>query len=148
RTAVAAVLAIAAAAAVTAGCGGGTSEALQVDPVSAAAAKTQSAGPAHVRLSMVLRGHGKVVRLHGTGAIDGTSAEMSFKLRSLLSQVPAGATPSEITAKLRHGSMKEIALEQNGDYVLYMHLGFLSSQLPGGMQWIKLDVTKLGKSAG
>ena len=149
-TAVAAVLAIAAAAAVTAGCGGGTSNALQVDPVSAAAAKTQSAGPAHVRLSMVLRGHGKVVRLHGTGAIDGTSAEMSFKLGSLLSQagIPAGATPSDITAKLRHGSVKEIALEQNGDYVLFMHLGFLSSQLPGGMQWIKLDVTKLGKAAG
>ena len=44
--------------------------------------------------------------------------------------------------------MKEVALEQNGDYVIYLRLGSLSSQLPGGMRWIKLDVTKLGKSAG
>ena len=133
---------IAAAAAVTAGCGSsGTRSALQLDPVSAAATKTQNAGPAHVRLSMVLRGHGKVVRLHANGAIDGTSSEMSFR-------IPAGAIPSAIQAKLSDGSMKEVALEQNGDYVLYLRSGFLSSQLPGGPQWIKLDITELGKSAG
>src|SRR5262249_41621265 len=92
---------------------------------------------------------GSVVRLHGAGAIDGTSAELSFRLGSLLgvTGVPAEATPSEIQA-LRHGSIKEIVLEENGDYVVYLRLGSLSSQLPGGMQWIKLDVTKLGKSAG
>jgi hypothetical protein len=141
KEAVAVVLAIAAAAAVTAGCGGGTSGALQLDPVSAAATNTQNAGPAHVRLSMVLRGHGKVVRLHAAGAIDGTSSEMSFR-------IPAGALPSAIQAKLKDGSIKEVALEQNGDYVLYLRSGFLSSHLPGGPQWIKLDITKLGKSAG
>jgi hypothetical protein len=150
RTAAAAVLALAATAAVTAGCGGGTSSALQLDPVAAAATKTQQAGAAHVRLNMVLRGHGRVLRLHGTGAIDGTSAELSFKLGSLLGKagIPAGAIPGGIRAKLRHGSTTEIALEQNGDYVIYARLGFLSSQLPGGKQWIKLDLTKLGKSAG
>jgi hypothetical protein len=51
-------------------------------------------------------------------------------------------------AQLQHASIKEIALEQNGDYVIYMRLGFLASQLPGGKQWIKLDVSKLGKAAG
>jgi hypothetical protein len=51
-------------------------------------------------------------------------------------------------AQLQHTTIKEIALEQNGDYVIYMQLGFLSSQLPGGKQWIKLDVSKLGKAAG
>ena len=51
-------------------------------------------------------------------------------------------------AQLEHTTIKEIALEQNGDYVIYMQLGFLSSQLPGGKQWIKLDVSKLGKAAG
>jgi hypothetical protein len=149
-TAVAAVFAIAATAGVTVGCGGGTSSALQLDPVAAAATKTQNAGAAHVRLNMVLHGHGRVLRLRGTGAIDGTSAELSFKLGSLLGHagIPAGAVPSGIRAKLRHGSTKEIMLEQNGDYVIYMRLGFLSSQLPGGKQWIKLDLTKLGKSAG
>src|SRR5262249_38849237 len=133
-------------AAVTTGCGSGsTSSALQLDPVSAAATKTQDAGAARIRLSMVMKGHGNVLRLHGTGAIDGTSAEMSFKLGSLLGQA---GIPSAVKAKLAHGSMTEIALEENGDYVIYMRLGFLSSQLPGGMRWIKLDVTKLGKSAG
>jgi len=147
---VAAVCVIAATAAVTAGCGGGTSNALQLDPVSAAATKTQNAGAAHVRLGIVLKGHGRTVRLHATGAIDGTSAEMSFRLGSLLgrSGIPAGAIPSGVRAKLRHGSLKEVALEQNGDYVIFLRLGVLSSQLPGGMKWIKLDVTQLGKSAG
>jgi hypothetical protein len=150
-SAVATVASVVAAAAVTAGCGGaGTTGALQLDPVAAAATKTQNAGAAHVRLSMVLRGHGRVLRLHGTGAIDGTSAEMSFKLGSLFGHagVPAGAIPSGIKAKLMHGSTKEVALEENGDYVIYARLGFLSSRLPGGKQWVKLDVTKLGKSAG
>jgi hypothetical protein len=99
---------------------------------------------------MVVSGQGRVVRLHGTGAIDGTSTELSFKLGSLLHQagLPARALPSAVKAKLRHGSMTEVALEESGDYVIYMRLGFLSSQLPGGMSWVKLDVTKLGKSAG
>src|SRR5205823_3837594 len=142
RTAFVAACAIAAAAAVTAGCGGGTSSALRLDPVAAAATKTQNAGAAHIRLNMVMRGQGKVVRLHGTGAIDGTSSEMSFNLRSMAGQLGPNL------AQLMHGSMKEVALEENGDYVIYLRLGFLSSQLPGGMQWIKLDLTKLGKSAG
>ncbi len=47
-----------------------------------------------------------------------------------------------------HAKMTEVSLEQNGDYVIYIGLGALSSQLPGGKQWIKLDVSKLGKSAG
>jgi hypothetical protein len=140
---VAAVCAIAAVAALTAGCGGGSSRsALQLDPVAAAATKTQNAGAAHVQLSMVLKGHGRTVRLHGTGAIDGTSSAMNFKVGPLLalSKLPSAERP--------HGSMKEIALEQNGDYVIYLRVGFLSSQLPGGKQWIKIDLTKLGKSAG
>ncbi|HEY8107117.1 MAG TPA: hypothetical protein VIC70_00310 [Gaiellaceae bacterium] len=145
RTAtVATVCAIAAAAAVTAGCGGGSSSsALRLDPVAAAATKTQNAGAAHVRLRMVLKGHGRTVRLHGTGTIDGTSSEMSFNLGSMLSQMglPSAGTPGA-------ASLKEVALEQNGDYVIYLHLGFLSSQLPGGKQWVKVDLTKLGKSAG
>src|SRR5215472_16760423 len=102
RTTVAAVCVIAATAAVTAGCGGGTSSALQLDPVSAAVTKTQNAGAAHVRLSVVLKGHGRTVRLHAAGAIDGTSAELSSRLGSLLgpSGIPAGAIPGAVRAKL------------------------------------------------
>jgi hypothetical protein len=56
--------------------------------------------------------------------------------------------PHATMTQLMHGKMMEVALEQDGDYVVYLRLGFLSSQLPGGKHWIKLDVSKLGKSAG
>jgi hypothetical protein len=141
RAGIATVFAIVVAAAVTSGCGGGSSNSLVLDPVSAAAKKTQDAGAARVRFAVALSGaqlQGKTVRLHGSGAIDGTSARLSIKLGSLLRQagLPAGA------------SMKEIALENNGDFVLYVQLGALSSYLPSGKQWIELNLSKLGKSAG
>jgi hypothetical protein len=85
--------------------------------------------------------------MRGTGAIDGTSARLSFKLGSMLGQMGLPSSMGGL-AQLQNATIKEIALEQNGDYVVYMQLGFLSSQLPGGKQWIKLDVSKLGKAAG
>jgi hypothetical protein len=139
RAALVAVCA-AALAAVTAGCGGGsTSSALQLDPVAAAATKTQQAA-ARIRFAIALSSPqlpGNAVRIRGAGVIDGKSAELSIGLGSLLRHAgyPAGA-------------MKEVALEQNGDYVIYLRLGLLASQLPGGKQWIKLDLSKLGKSTG
>ena len=146
KAGIAAAVAIAAAALLTAGCGGGsTSNALSLDPVAAAAAKTQTAGAARIHLVMALTGHGKTLRMRGTGVMDGTSTELSFKLGSLLG---LAGLPSAASKQLGHASMKEIALEQNGDYVIYMQLGSLASQLPGGKQWIELDVSKLGKSAG
>jgi hypothetical protein len=154
RAAIAAAFAVAAAAAVTAGCGGGsTSSALRLDPVAAAATKTQNAGAARIRFALAVGSsqlQGKTLRLRGAGAIDRTSAEMTFGLGALLRQagIPAGAMPNATRAQLMHGKMKEVSLEQNGDYVIYLRLGFLSSQLPGGEHWIKLDVSKLGKSAG
>jgi hypothetical protein len=139
--AVAAALAIAAAAAVTAGCGGGsTSGALSLDPVAAAATKTQQAGAARVRFvisfsSPLMRA--KAFRLRGAGVIDGTSAELNFKLGSMSQQ-----------AGLGHGSVKEVLLKQSGDYVIYLRLSLLASKIPGHKQWIKLDLSKLGKAAG
>jgi hypothetical protein len=146
RAAVAAALATAAVAAVTTGCGGGsTSSALSLDPVAAAATKTQDAGATRIRFALAIGSsqlQGKTLRIHGTGVLDGTSAEMSFKFPSLAGQLGPGL------GQLRNAAVKEVALEQDGDYVMYTHLGFLASELPGGKQWIKLDVSKLGKSAG
>ena len=140
RAGIAAALAIAATAAVTAGCGGGsTSGALRLDPVAAAATKTQNAGAARVRLNLAVSGQGQRLGMHGAGAIDGTSSQLSFRLGSMAGQ---------LAPQLGHAKIKEIALEQDGDYVIYLKLDFLSSQLPGGKQWVKLDLTKLGKSAG
>jgi hypothetical protein len=146
--ALASALAVAVAAVVTAGCGGGsTSSALSLDPVAAAATKSQSAGTARVRLSIAVSGpQGKTFRLRGTGAIDGPSSDLRFKLGSLLGRV---GLPSAAMTQLAHGSMREITLQEDGDYIIYVRLGsLLSSQLPGGQQWIKLDLSKLGKSAG
>jgi hypothetical protein len=152
RAVIAAVSAIAALAVITTGCGGGSSGgakgALPLDPVAAAATKTQHAGAARVRFSVAMSGSklGKsTLRMRGVGAIDGPSSEMSFRLGSMLGEMGA---PAGVLNKLGQSSIKAITLEQNGDLVIYLHLGFLSSQIPGGKPWIKLDFSKLGKQAG
>jgi hypothetical protein len=139
------VFVVVAVAIVSAGCGGGSSSsALSLDPVAAAATKTQNAGAARIRFNMAISDQGKTVKMHAAGAMDGTSLQLSFKLGSLLG-LPG--LPSAAKSKL-HGSMQEIALEEDGDYVIYLKIPFLASQLPGGQAWMKLDVSKLGKSAG
>lgn len=154
RAVIAAAFAIAAAASVTAGCGGGsTAHALALDPVSAAATKTQEAGAARIRMTVVLSGpklQGKALRIPLAGVVDGTSAKLTVDLGSLFRHtgIPAGADPNATMAQLTHAKMTEIALEQSGDYVIYVGLGAFSSQVPGGKHWIKLDLSKLGKSAG
>jgi hypothetical protein len=153
--AIAAAFAIVATAGATAGCGGGSSSsAVSLDPVAAAATKTQQAGAARIRFALAVNSpqlQGKTFRIRASGAIDGTSAELSFNLGSLIREIESssqGSVPAGTMAQLAHAKMKEIALEQNGDYVVYLRLGVLASQLPGGKPWIKLDVSKLGKSAG
>ncbi len=141
-TGIATALAIAVAAAVTAGCGGGSSTALSLDPVAAAAAKAQHAGAARIRFALDVSGAklpaGKTLHVHGAGAIDGTSSKLTIEPGSLLRQTGVPA----------QSSIEEISLEQNGDYVVYVQAGFLASHLAGGKQWIKLDLSKLGRSAG
>lgn len=129
--AVAAAAAVFVAAGVSAGCGGGS--ALSLDPVASAATKTQQAGAARLRLALAIAGprtQGRTVRLTGSGAIDGTSSELSI-------ETPAADT-----------SFKEISLEQNGDYLVFLQVGSLASRLPSGKHWIELDVTRLGGAFG
>jgi hypothetical protein len=130
---IAAAVAIGAVALVSAGCGGGTGSALSFDPVAAAATKTQQAGAARIRFVLHFAGANRTVAVRGAGAIDGARSELTFN--TALPQVGAS-------------TFKEISLEQNGDYVVYLQLGALASQLPGGKHWVELDVSKLGKSAG
>jgi len=153
--AIATALAIAAAAAVTAGCGGGngTGNALSLDPVAAAATKSQHAGAARIDFALALSSpqlQGKAFRMRASGAVDGTSSELTFDLGSVIRELgnQSGALPSAPMSQLAHSKVKEISLEEHGDYVVYMQVGALTSQLPGGKRWIKLDVSKLGKSAG
>lgn len=119
-----------------AGCGDAGS-ALSLDPVAAAATKTQQAGAARVRFVLHAEGPNRTIAVRGAGAIDGASSELTFD-----------TTPDPAVPQLGGGSFKEISLEQNGDYVVYLQLGALTSQLPGGKDWVELDLSKLGKSAG
>ena len=148
RTAgIASAFAIAAAAGIAAGCGGGTAtkSAPILDPVAAAATKTQNAGAARIRFAMAFKGPlGKTLRMRGVGSIDGQSAEMSFRLGSMLGGIGVPTAGMNI----RHSSIKEVMVKENGDFVTYVKLGFLAGQIPGGKQWVKLDFSKLGKSAG
>jgi hypothetical protein len=131
RAAIAGAFAIAAVAAVTAGCGGGGS-ALAFDPVAAAATKSQHAGAAHIRFALAVDGlQGRSVKVSGVGAIDGTSGELTM-------------TPS--TAP--NSSVKEVFLKEGGDFVIYLRAGFLAARIPDGKHWAKLDLSTLGKSAG
>jgi hypothetical protein len=128
---VVAVVAIAALAAVFFGRGGDTGIAL--DPVASAATKTQQAGAARIRLALSLSSPqlqgGKTVDLNGTGVVDGTSSQFDFTVGSI-------------------GSVKEILVQQHGDYVLYLEVPRLSEQMPSGKHWIELDVSKMGKASG
>lgn len=133
------VCALVAVASVVAGCGGG--HALALDPVAAAATKTQDAGAARIRYSLTFSSpqlQGKTVRLKGIGVIDGTSSEANFELGSGLEQegIPAGT------------SITEISVKDGDEFLVYMQLGALAGQIPGGKQWLKLDLSKLGKAAG
>lgn len=147
-----AALAIAALAVVTAGCGGGGS-ALSLDPVAAAATKTQQAGAARIRFAVAVSGpstHGKTLHIHGAGVVDGTSSKLTVGLGSVLQELglPPEAAATVSPAQLKHAKATEISVEQNGDYVVYVRSALLSSQLPGGRQWVELDLSKLGQSAG
>ena len=130
---VAAAVAIAALAAVTAGCGGGTGSALSLDPVASAATKSQQAGAARIRMALSVSSPqlhgGRKLDVHGSGVIDGTSSRFDFNVGSL-------------------GSMREVMVQQHGDYVLYLRMPQLAAQLPSGRHWVELDVSKLGKAAG
>ena len=134
---IAAAVAIGVCALVSAGCGGATGSALSLDPVEAAATKTQQAGGARVRFAIHFAGANRTVAVTGAGAIDGPSSRLTFS-----------AAPASALSQLGGGSMQVISLEQNSDYVLYLQLGALASQLPSGKHWVELDVSKLGKSAG
>lgn len=148
---IAAALAVVAVAAVTAGCGGGAGSAVALDPVAAAATKTQNAGAARIHFAIAVKSprlHGRAAKLSGSGTFDGTSSELRIPLASLASALPAGLSGNVSASQIAHTTLKEIALEQNGDYLVYLNLGSLASQLPFGKQWIELDLSKLGKSSG
>ncbi len=124
---------------VSAGCGSaGTSgttaprQSLQ-DIVLASATKTQRAGSAHVSFMMNMTGLPTgTMTMNGDGAIDMAQrrGQVVFHISSPLSEL--------------NGDMTEIM----DGLVLYMKWPVLTSQIPGGKPWIKMDLEKLGRMQG
>jgi hypothetical protein len=128
-----AILLIAATLAV-AGCGGGGGSA-SFDPV-ASAATTVKAKSAKLLFATSITGAGRTLHMNGLGTVDfqGQAASMTFDVGDLLrgSGLPASA-----------GEQWTIVTQ---GLVMYMHAPTLAQQLPGGKEWLKVDVQALAKS--
>jgi hypothetical protein len=134
-----AVVVLAGVAATASGCGG----AATLDPVAAAATKTQQAGAAHVAMSFLVQSPqlagGNALRVTGSGVVDKSSADVTVDLGSVLGAVNAPASaPSSIHA---------IVLRQNGDELAFVHLTPMPS-LTGGKGWVEVDLSKLASAHG
>jgi hypothetical protein len=113
-----------------AACGGGgsktsSSSAAPIDAVKAAAQKTYAAGSESLALSANAEASGQAVALSGTGAFDIRGARGSMHLN--VKAGPVATTVDEVLV----GS------------ALYLRSPLLTSGLPGGKKWLKLDLRKL-----
>jgi hypothetical protein len=111
-----------------------------IDPVADAATKSEQAGGFKTTMSVTLAAAGKQFTMRAHGAFSPREGEMEMDLSELLGQ--AGAPPGT------DGSMKAVYVTENGDPIMYLKLGFLSTMIPGGKPWVKLDLAKAGKAAG
>jgi predicted small lipoprotein YifL len=117
-----------------AGCGGGGS-ALSFDPA-ASASTTSDAGSAKVAFDTTVTAGGQNLHMTGDGAVDfdRRAATMTFDVGDLLRASGLPARAGERWKILTNG------------LVVYMHAPTLSRQVPGGKEWLKLDVEQLAKS--
>jgi predicted small lipoprotein YifL len=115
-----------------AGCGGDGSASF--DPA-ASAATTANAKSAKLAFDTSIAGDGKTLHMTGTGTVDFQSqaASMTFDVGDLLRGSGLPASPGEKWTVVTRG------------LVLYMHAPTLAQQLPGGKQWLKLDVEAIAK---
>jgi hypothetical protein len=101
-----------------------------VDPVAAAATKSQGSGGYKATMSVSIASGAAQVTMTARGTFDKDEGELSIDL-------PGSA-----------GTMHVINVVEDGDPVVYMSLGFLTGQLSGGKSWVRLDLEKAGKAAG
>src|SRR5262249_30276405 len=74
------------------------------------------------------------------GLVDQDEGQVSVDLSGLASKLPAafaGATGVDVLYDTEHG-----------DPVVYAHAPFLASLVPGGQEWVKLDLQKAAGAAG
>lgn len=110
-----------------------------LDPVAAAATKSENAGGAKVSLSVGVDTSNGSFAVSANGVVDKGQADITTDLSSVLSA--AGLPASNGSVELRY-------LQESGDPVVYVNAPALSSMIPGGKPWVRLDLEQAGKSLG
>lgn len=103
-----------------------------IDPVAKAADTTAAAGTAEFRLSGSMSVAGQTIPINGNGAVDMRNARMRM---SMSFPVP------------QFGSM-DIEEIFDGSAIYMKMPAALTSRIPGGKPWMKLDLEALGKASG
>jgi len=111
-----------------------------IDPVAAAATKSQSAGGFKTSLKLSVTANGQRLTMTGHGTFGDKQGELDIEMPDLLGRLGA-ASGTDMT-------MKALYVTEDGDPVMYMQLGLLAGQLPGGKTWMRIDLAKAGKAAG
>src|SRR5262249_60234302 len=116
-----------------------------VDPVASAATKSEQAGGYKVAMTVTTStGGAQQIAMTGRGTFGQDEGELEVTLAGLMGSVLGGLSGGSGT----DATMKAVYPPEDGDPVVYMNLGFLSSFLPGGKPWVRLDIAKAGKTAG
>jgi len=122
-----------AAAALGAGCG----VSKVVDPVAAAASKTEQAGGSRMAIAVTVKALGQEYTIRATGAFDHGQGEMTMDLSDVAGA--AGIDPGQVT-------MRYLIVE--GSPVMYMHAPALMKAIAGGKDWVKLDLGAAASKLG
>lgn len=104
-------------------------------PVAAAATKSASAGGAHVSLSLVLHGRrdGHVVKVTGSGVVDGPNADITIS--------DTGAPAAFPT------SLHALLVQQGGHELAFVQATPMPA-FTGGKSWVEVDLTQLAGAHG
>jgi hypothetical protein len=123
-----------ASAAVLAGCGVERT----VDPVAAAATKTQNAGGAKLAMTVGVTADGTRFDVKANGVFDRSEGDLTMDLSDALA---AAGQPGSGKVELRYR-------QESGDSVLYLNMPALTSRLPGSPSWVRLDLQAAGSALG
>ncbi len=110
------------------------------DPVSAAISKSEDAGGARLAVTITADdGSGQPVTVTANGVFDQSNADITIDASSALAAagLPDAGGPIEVRY-----------LQENGDPVVYANAPALSTFIPGGMSWVRLDITQAAQNLG
>ena len=125
------VLLICALTPIAAGCGAEKSVKNAVDPVAQAATKTVNSGSVEVAMSGKVSAAGQEIPLKGEGVFD------------------LKAKRGQLTMTTSVPGQGDVRVEEIMDgLVLYMRSDALAGALPGGKQWLKVDLVAAGRKTG